>query len=137
MRALNTLRRHFRSLYFDELAIVYDDQLVGQDLGGRTMITLGGPFANRVYARLAESLSVSFALQSASPEHFGIVDRATGELLTPERNADGSVTRDYGLIIRARNPLGSRQKSHFVYVLLAALDMALRPQSNTRLTTDS
>ena len=109
-RALAELRRHLRRLYIAEPEVVYDDQLAGRDLAHSSLIMLGGPFSNALIRDLWESLELSWRFEYASPDEFAIIDERTGEQHLPQRDDDGNVTRDHGLLVKTRNPAGSDQR---------------------------
>ena len=75
-----------------------------------SLVLLGGPFSNALIRDLWESLELSWRFEYASPDEFAIIDERTGEQHLPQRDDDGNVTRDHGLLVKTRNPAGSDQR---------------------------
>jgi hypothetical protein len=117
------LTNHFSRMGFKRLQPVFADLMIGDDLTGRSlrrnMVVLGGPDANRVSLKCLTGMEVSYKLvwpeqitQSAPRGSLNIPKLEFTK--TAEQNEslsfqpsveDNEVVKDYGIIIRARNPL--------------------------------
>jgi hypothetical protein len=118
------LTTHFSRMGFRRLRPVFADQMVGDDLTGRSLrrnlIVLGGPDANSVSLKCLRGMQLSYQLtwpdrddtrESASEAPWRLPRLAftgsdkEGNALVFRPTLEGKeVIQDYGVIIRARNP---------------------------------
>lgn len=95
--------------------IVYQDQFSG-DLYGANLISIGGPEGNRVTERILRRINHSIKFDSGS----SLRDTETDTVYNPEFETEGegrkTLVLDYGLLIKAPNPLDPR---HTVMIIAA------------------
>jgi hypothetical protein len=115
VQALTSLNQHLRDLYIETPAIKYDDELRGADLGRSTLIILGGPDANKVNGELAEALSTGYRLVHDDRKGIIVVDDLSDAQFAPSYDKEGNVVIDYGIVVRAPNPFGAREKGRYAY----------------------
>lgn len=127
------LTTHFSNLWFRRLQPIFADRIVGDDLTGRplrrNLIILGGPDANRVTYECVKSLNLRYQLRWPNSEGSSeggakelwkvptleatpLADRRDKTLFQPSVE-DGTITTDYGVIIRAHNPFDLRGPKRF------------------------
>jgi len=98
--------------------IVYQDQLTG-DLYGANLICIGGPEGNRVTERILKGLNTSIEFDSGT-DKTSLLDTDTNTAYTPEFETGSerqkTLVLDYGLLIKAPNPLDTR---HSVIIIAA------------------
>ncbi|MBE8520894.1 hypothetical protein ILP97_25985 [Amycolatopsis sp. H6(2020)] len=71
------------------------------------LVLIGGPDANAVTATMIQRLqpALTFAFPYWRQHVVLLVDQATGREYHPEYDDDGNLTADYGVVVRASNPL--------------------------------
>jgi hypothetical protein len=113
VRSMRAINAHLRGLFVAEPEVLFDDQLAGDDvLGDKTLIVIGGPYANRYTRGIWSRTRVTWRFEHADPGTFAIVDTMSGGMRRPERDPDGAVRRDYALIVRMPSPVARRAGRH-------------------------
>lgn len=113
VRTIRAINSHLRELFVAEPDVLFDDQLAGDDvLGDKTVIAIGGPYANRYTRGIWKRTGATWRFQDDHPGTFAVVDTIDGRMRRPERDADGAVRRDYALIIRMPSPVARRAGHH-------------------------
>lgn len=105
-RALAELQRYLAQIGAHEPKVVYADRL-GDDDQRQTLISLGGPDANKVTRDAVELIASKLRFGDPLVHDIRIRDTAMAPpviYVPSEPDCDGSAT-DYGLILRAPNPV--------------------------------
>jgi hypothetical protein len=118
------LTSHFSRMGFRRLQPTFADRMIGTDLSGRelrrNLVVVGGPDANRICQSCIEGMQLSYALEWVQPsissnESAAVIQRQLPRLVFngSQQEEDsvfeplaekGEIVRDYGILIRSRNP---------------------------------
>ncbi|WP_410590435.1 hypothetical protein [Amycolatopsis sp. lyj-23] len=103
--ALASIEEQLRSFGFG-LTVRSAEDMAGADLR-RDLVLIGGPDANPVTATMIQRIrpAPTFAFPYWRDHVVLLVDRTTGREYRPEYDDDGHLTADYGVVVRAPNPL--------------------------------
>ncbi len=113
--ALAELERYFGETGFEELNILYTDQVKGDDVKNN-LILLGGPDANCVTNNAINLLKPS--IRSGNPEQYevAIVDLKTNKCFVPvPYGKEQSIGKDYGVIVVSDNPFDPKKRIIIAY----------------------
>jgi hypothetical protein len=100
VRALLALQRKWASLGGAEFRTESSERLASQGDLRENLICIGGPDANPVTRLILDRTSTTLGVANGSVTFF---DTETGRYFSPRIDTNGD-RRDYGIIVRARNP---------------------------------
>ncbi|MEU7810452.1 hypothetical protein AB0B18_28690 [Micromonospora chalcea] len=105
VRAVVAVQGQLRAFGFDA-PVESAEELVSRELR-RDLVLIGGPDANSVTAAMIQRIrpTLSFGFPAWRKHVVTLVDTTTGVAYRPKYDKRGRVTVDYGLLVRAPNPL--------------------------------
>ncbi|MET8980570.1 hypothetical protein ABZX85_33690 [Streptomyces sp. NPDC004539] len=101
--AINELRQQLQRTGVKHLPLTPSHHLTGLERRGN-LILVGGPHSNRVTAEIVQRLPLTYTFGPADLHDARITDSRTGEVMSPEFDAQGQLAVDLGILIRAANP---------------------------------
>lgn len=103
--AMASVEEQLRSFGFDSTVRPTGD-MPSSELR-RDLVLVGGPDGNRVTAQMIPRLrpALTFGFPRWTSHEVAVADSATGHEYYPEYDDDGSLAADYGVVVRASNPL--------------------------------
>ena len=114
--ALTELRTFFDVLELRDFDVAYADRLSTADLA-TNLIVLGGPDANPVAREIASRLNYTIRFGNPTEYVVALFDTLTGSVYAPAAIKHPQHTEtgvDYGLILKAPNPLDSTKQVMFI-----------------------
>lgn len=120
-KAIEELRAHFRSLYLAPFSVTYGDELPRGRTFDDTVVCLGGPDTSAISARMWRCASTSFVWGDSARHEIVLRDVKTGDEYLPDGFRDGEVTRDYGLIVKMRNPFAQQDANRWALLFAGCL----------------
>ena len=114
--ALTELRAFFDALDLRDFDIAYADRLTTADLA-TNLIVLGGPDANPVARDIASRLNYTIRFGNPTQYEVALFDTLTGLVYAPaaiRQPGHTEIVVDYGLILKAPNPLDSTKQVMFI-----------------------
>jgi hypothetical protein len=102
--AISELRNLFTRLNGQDLEILYSDQVSG-DVLKENLILVGGPEFNLITREVMDRLKTSIRFGNPRLNEIAFHDTCDNRVLAPKVNSiSGEVIKDYGLVVRAKNP---------------------------------
>jgi hypothetical protein len=130
VQALMHLDRHIRAMHIGSFTVAYSNRMEGGRLD-HNLVLLGGPDGNVITKEVVEKLHLTIRPGDPALHIVTLYDDARGKEYTPSRRADGELVNDYGVVVRAPNPLHPRS-----HVLLIAGSYGSGTWAGARLITD-
>jgi len=101
---LSELAAYFEAIGFSRFEVSYADRLDGDSLKSN-LILIGGPDANAITKEAAAKVRTTIKFGNPKIHEIALFDSLSDRTYVPERGKTASeVIRDYGVIIKSRNP---------------------------------
>jgi hypothetical protein len=98
-----------RGRYGSDLPVRYSDRLDGEDFG-RNLVLIGGPDANSTTRDVLQRIATTLRFGDASRHEVSFYSNASRTPFVPERDGNGEVCVDFGVILRAPNPFANDRR---------------------------
>lgn len=107
VKALLEIHRQLLSVGFEGEIIDAED--LPRSRLGSDLVVIGGPDANKITAMLMDLLdpSLSFVFPGSQQHVVNLYDKVAEDIVGPEIGHDGELLHDFGLVVRAPNPLAN------------------------------